>query len=772
MLLFTALCAATSLQAQTYQRVVCDSLTREPLQYAIASLCTSTGEVVSSGMTTSAGVFKLQGSKEAGVLQVSFAGYSTWKRPVAALPDTVFLAPVLLKEVEITASREVHDIDKDTYQVTDSLRKGTSFAADMLGLLPGINYNWYDGALSVYGQKNILLLVNGLEKPSGYIKNINPKRITKVEVVHNPGGRYISDHYAAIINLILYEDYVGWDLILSNKSLVNLGKLDQADWLMDENPDANFSYTRNKLTVNASYHYDRKNMSVFQSFMENYPGIIENETATSGDQDPNTKVLRRENYFSAGADYQLSKNHTLSFQGKYSYDSQEINGDNSIWSQASGQAAEYEKRESQDYRASNDWVGSLFYRGTLGERWSLYSDFNYNYYDNNSTSSFVQDDWFSTNNQYKGEKNYTRFSVDATYAFPSHATLKAGYSTTWRRYISDNMQTGLRESKTDSYRNRLFSYFSYKFNKVWSISFGGAGEWVRDKNEERNEAHFSFMPDARVMYKPGKLVDIVLQYYSNMGYPSFDQTAIGAYRVDSLMTFTGNPYLTEAVSHNASLRVRLWNTLTISPSVTYNGDYITSYYAPREDGSVLSYSVNSDYRSYSLGVNYEKFFWKYFMISTYMCFRREEIRYEGIKNSSNMWAGNVNLMYMDRKTGWRVMAEYRQRTAMGSSVRIQGESKGGDNYWMAAVMKSFCKDRMSVMVAYFPPIKWLINEKEQRGITTPYYQYDSKTYTYDLFKNLAMVRINYRLDYGKRTKKQENKTTVDAEAIDTSRKGK
>jgi len=260
--LVITMCLCQMLNAQTYKGIVCDSLTRKPLQNAIVSLCSPKGDVLRSCMTNSDGGFQLQYFKGSTILQISILGFKSKKEILnLSLPDKLYLSPLIMKEITVTANQEIHDIDKDTYLVTDSLRKGTAFAADMLGQIKGINYNWFDNSLSVYGQKNILLLVNGVEKDDNYIKNINPKRITKVEVVHNPGGRYISDNYAAIINLILYEDYVGWDLNLAENTSINPNKLDKPEWLFKEGVGPDFTYTSNKITMNASYNYSRKKVS-------------------------------------------------------------------------------------------------------------------------------------------------------------------------------------------------------------------------------------------------------------------------------------------------------------------------------------------------------------------------------------------------------------------------------------------------------------------------------------------------------------------------------
>jgi len=761
--LVITMCACQMLNAQTYKSIVCDSLTRKPLQGAVVSLCSPKGEVLHSCMTNSDGSFQLQHFKGSTILQISILGYKSKKEILSlSLPDKFYLSPLILKEISITANQEIHDIDKDTYLVTDSLRKGTTFAADMLGQIKGINYNWFDNSLSVYGQKNILLLVNGVEKDQSYIKNINPKRITKIEVVHNPGGRYISDNYAAIINLILYDDYVGWDLYLAEDTKINPNKLDKAEGLFNEGVYPNFTYTSNKITVNASYNYSRKRMSFSDSYWQSYPGIIENTTTAIDENSPNIRKGDNNHSLSAGLDYQISKKHSISFQGKYDRQNGNASFDYSIWSNKTGSEAEKTYRIGQTNSVSNEWVGTLFYRGKIGERWDLYSDFNYDYYVNNSNANMDQENWFSSEYKYRNRKNYTRFNTEVTYSFNANATLKFGYSTTWKEYTSQNRLADVQESLLDNYRDRFFSYFSYKFNKAWSTSIGGAMEWIRDRSEDASANHFALMPDFKLMYKPNKSVDAVLQYYTTIDYPTLSQSSLYSYKADSLMSSSGNPNLTQALYNNASLRIRLWNCLTVSPSVCYSKNNIASFYKLLDDGHIMNTYVNSSLRKYALNLTFETSLWTYFAFSTNNSIGHDEIVYGENKNSDNVWINESSFIYMNRKTGWRTMLDFNRNS--GRNMQIQGYSIGGDNYWMMALMKSCLNDRLSFMAAYFLPFKWLLNTTDKRIVNTAFYQYSSRTNTFDdVLKNMIMIKINYRLDHGKRVIKKEHNATVDHE---------
>lgn len=97
-------------------------------------------------------------------------------------------------------------------------------------------------------------------------------------------------------------------------------------------------------------------------------------------------------------------------------------------------------------------------------------------------------------------------------------------------------------------------------------------------------------------------------------------------------------------------------------------------------------------------------------------------------------------------------------------LSLQGYSWGGDNYIMLAARKNFWHDKAQVMLGYMPPIHAL-EGKSASGIQTPFYSLERENNQNVLFRNMLILRVNVRLDYGKRTKKKTYESTVDDEVI-------
>lgn len=120
-------------------------------------------------------------------------------------PNTIHL-----QEVVATADMVRRNAGTETVFVTDSLRKGTVNAIQMLAKIPGVTTDWTTDEIKIGKDKDIPIIINGKEAKREYAVNLNPKRIKKVEILRYPAGKY-SD-YPVVLNFELADDYTGWDV--------------------------------------------------------------------------------------------------------------------------------------------------------------------------------------------------------------------------------------------------------------------------------------------------------------------------------------------------------------------------------------------------------------------------------------------------------------------------------------------------------------------------------------------------------------------------------
>ena len=161
-------------------------------------------------------------------------------------------ASATIKEVVIEGKRVIQYPDKDVWIITKDMRKNAFDTREMLGNIPGMYYDRFTQQLSYHGQKNIKILMDGKEKPGGYIENLAHLRFKHVEITPNPQGLYRD--YDVLINLVTKDNYEGIE------GMVNASgnyKPEQDDPISTVAPEMTFSYTRSKKINLAGQFYER-----------------------------------------------------------------------------------------------------------------------------------------------------------------------------------------------------------------------------------------------------------------------------------------------------------------------------------------------------------------------------------------------------------------------------------------------------------------------------------------------------------------------------------
>ncbi len=755
-----ALLPTLGVRAEVYSGVVRDSASHEPIENT-GIIARHNGVYLGQTTTDTGGRYEVEAAYD--TIQLTFFKVGYRRKTISAVSGNwagvVQLAPTgaEMDEVVVVGSTAMHYVDKDVYHITNSVREGMTSAGELLGTLPNITYDWLDKSIKVYGRREVRLTVDGVEKPEDYIKGINPKRIREVDVMYNPSGRHAGEDYVAVIDIKLYEDYVGWDMTTEENARLKMDNLAHWNALMLENPSVNCTYTRNGLSLNAGYSYNHSRMAAEETQYEAFAGRLEKWYGNDGD---NMRRKSNSHNLFAGADYKVAKGHTISGQVSYTNTGSGLDMASAMWYKTPREEGAGESMRLQSKSRNNDVVAALFYNGKAGDKWTLYADLNYNYYNARSYMLNREEGLFATEARNKGDKNYVRVNADATYAITEASSLKFGYNTTWKDYRARELLSGGWDESSDNYRNRVFAYYSLKATQSLSFSAGAAAEWIKFRTDYGTSRHFAALPDARLMYGPSSKFNATLQYYGSVDYPTLSQTAI-TFRSDTLFMTKANPALSQAVTHNLMLRIRLFECLTLTPSAKLSGNAMETLYAQEDDGMVSYTTVNSDYRQYSLNAYFEKLLWMRLLVSASVQYDHNKVRYQEHRSTSDVWTGGLTLMYMDRKKGWRYMLQY--RNGSGRTPALQGYRRFGESLWLVGLMKTLCRNRLSLMLSYTLPLKLGIDETSENHVETSFYRRSGITRSYDLIKNMLMLRVSFRLDHGKRTQKRSNEFTTDKE---------
>jgi len=218
-------CGMSAKNAGDVSATVKDIQTKEPIAFASVELLNAKDSLLSGCITDSKGYFELAPPTNTSKIRIRFMGY---KNKEMAFRDrdlnVVFMEEEArqLNEVNIKGSARQNKIDRDVYTITKSMRDGTTSSQELLGKLSGVHYNVYDKSISVNGSTNVLILVDGIEKDQQFAKNLQPERIERVEIIKDPVGKYATDGYTAVINIVMKKDYTGIDASISNTAFFDL----------------------------------------------------------------------------------------------------------------------------------------------------------------------------------------------------------------------------------------------------------------------------------------------------------------------------------------------------------------------------------------------------------------------------------------------------------------------------------------------------------------------------------------------------------------------
>lgn len=740
---------------------VSDIGTKEPLLYAAVCLLNSDNQPIATGITNDKGIFRLISSQFPQKIKISFIGYETMTRDISNFNVELGLFPmqtatIPLEETIITADKIRHKVDRISYQVTSSMLQGATNAEELLGKLPGIYFDKVSNVIKVNNSRDILLLVDGMQQSADYIKNLPPARISSIEVINETSGRFISDGYTAIINLVLKKDYKGSDIYASNFSAVNTSGSNGSDWLVLEQPTVRVAYTDKKVNMYATYSYNKENQNLPVSKELIYNGIELISSDVSMDN-PNDSYKHESNNLTGGFHYQPTSNQVIGIQGDY------ISGKTNTHqvytmqrTDIMNQQRRIIKNTTANIMKDNTFVGTLFYQGQINNRLQLYSDFSYNYYYNDINNGYNQNDSknFESGNAYNEYKNHTLFNVEGQYLLSPNASINAGYSNAWRKYGSESSHgKGFLDYR--EYRNKAFAYFLFNPTQKIQTKLGVAVEHIKSYDRDSANNYVRVLPYVQANFNISKKANVNVSYSTNQHYASLYQLSPMNMVIDTFLTQIGNPQLKSAIRHNVFVRVALWDKLTIMPMFSYTHNEISELYVQKEYKLYRTFN-NIDTKEYSIQATYDQPLGKYFRFKkmiTYYCGKALNAE---IKNTPDGWLIDSELSYYHPGKTFGLQFGYHRN--MKKHIVSQGYQMFDKDNWLITANKELWNKRISVSLSYIPPISLGVRYNQLRVLETSLYKEITNLYLKS-YNNMLMLKISIRFDRGS-SKPVERRTTI------------
>lgn len=658
-------------------------------------------------------------------------------------PSANFSLEKELKDVVVVADMVSRNASKETIFITDSLRKGTVSAIQLLAKLPGITTDWGTDEVNVGKDKNVPIVINGKEVKREYAISLNPKRIKKVEIMRYPAGKY-SD-YPVVLNIELADDYKGWDVSAFTRNLYSFRN-------KHSNREAigtSFTYTLPKVNLYGSLSFNhRQNYDVSgYEYSSMSDLVIKSEAADY--KKPNISTRNNMGSFSLGADYRLSNNQILSAQAWIERKGTKQNDSFSVFNNDKF----YELNSLDDFK-TDDYTIGLFYKGKFANHLNLSSELIYNRYDIHEDRIYSEKDNIVLS-PYKGNKNYWRYYLSANYYLGNKVSLWADYTQIWKDYSNSDLNENIVLYNSKETRSKLMGAISYQPFRNFNALLGSHLLTVKDENQQTavSEKHTSWMPLFKGYWKPVKWMYLQYNYFCDVEYPNLDQLSMVRWQVNDVLWHRGNSELKPRIMHYSEITVNFVNIVKIDYMYKQSKDEIIDYYQQEEDKTYQT-QANCNYRhnylgmegDYNLGKGVELSF-----VANYQWYHR--YMKDDTKHFGRTWYLDTQFLWNVPKTKLSFMASYFLRH--DKLPLLQGKQYDEEEKLFVGTSYSLLKGKLPISLEVSIPTS-MISKKTYTKVSLPNFAYqtygDNRVNAF-----VALISVKYSLGKGKTTKLNNSK---------------
>ncbi len=209
-------CLLSSLQAHTQSLKGCIKDTENiAIPYANIVLQTTDSVFIAGTTSNEKGQFVLTGFSPGDYLLISSCmGYDTHQMILKNVEGNLDVGDIQIQEssvvldgVTVTASRVVHQIDKQLILPTQAQIKTSSSGYDLLNkmMLPGLRINMIENVVSTADGGKVELRINNIQATPAQIKSLRPEHVIRVEYIDNPGVQFANKGVEAVINYVVRQ---------------------------------------------------------------------------------------------------------------------------------------------------------------------------------------------------------------------------------------------------------------------------------------------------------------------------------------------------------------------------------------------------------------------------------------------------------------------------------------------------------------------------------------------------------------------------------------
>lgn len=642
---------------------------------------------------------------------------------------------ILLDEVMVTGKLQYKKSDIESIIITDSLREGVTSAAMLLGRLKGVKNDWMTESITIGTESNVLILVNGREIPSNYALSLKPERIKKVEIIRHPTGKYSG--YPVVLNLELYEQYVGWDIAPKFSGMMSLKNKHTNREIFS----IDGTWSRDRWNVYGSLAYNLKKEYQVSEYKKVYDNAYLEISSPIDLSSPNKEIGQDRGNIYLGSDYRVANNQYLHFQMQASINDVTSESLFDIKSGVLNELLSTTNSSKNNYQSEN-YAVDFSYRGKLSERWKLNFSLLYNHYRIDEKRMYRQGDEYLFERNYEGAKNYLRPYIGAIFQISPEWTLLVDNSLTWRNFTNYEKGRNREMYKSEDLSNLLNANIKFNPSRYFDLSLGGSWIAIKDKHYDKSRVSSSLIPYLKLYWRPIKWIDFNLNYFNTIDNPTLDQLSPLRWQVDKMMFHEGNPNLKPRVMHYIEGQIELNRLFKVTLMHKISRNDITNHYQKR-GGAIIESLINSEYRHSYVGIEGDWNLSKGLSLAillNYQWYKRYKLITEMQKGYT--YTIDTQFTYALPRINLTILASFYLRKDW--IPLLMGREYMQEEVFMLGVNKSFWDDRLSATFVFAMPTN-ILPKRTFQQIEIP--EFHSITYN-DSRLNSYVISLNLRMRIG------------------------
>lgn len=538
-----------------------DAVNGHVVPFATVTLMNAADSAVTGGaISDDSGLFII-GPVSSGnyLLRVSNIGYKPVVRLVEVAGEPVTDAgtitlqdtSIMLRELIITGERikARSENDRTTYNVTEKMVNASSAGTDMLKLIPGVQVDMMQN-ISLEGSRSIMIYVDGKERDKGFVSQLNPGEIDKIEVISIPSSEF-DGNLTGAINIILKKNRVSG---IRGQVLAEIPTSRSVVYVF---PTYSLNYSFRKMNLYTSYNGERTFLDQQENFSRQF---IQNSDTTNIETNQVVRQKNRSDRFHYGFDYFPDENNQFNFYAYYNPYSQELDGE--VLSQISGDNDSLWQAGRDDTDRNRSAFYSLYYKHSFGDKGVITSDISrYNLTAENSTLYFKTGENVVEENSVKPKQKMLSMKIDYSNRLFSKFDFSTGFKAKFQ--LSEDRLSSFEYRENILAIYTVIDYKPGKFDMSAGLRLEKSNVDLKDGFVNRDLA---FFPHGSVRYRLNSKQSLQLTYNRSIKRPNLRQLNPYTSFDDPWSTSSGNPFLNP----------EYLGSIIFQHSIQFNGNYLAS----------------------------------------------------------------------------------------------------------------------------------------------------------------------------------------------------